>query len=193
MKKIVIAVIILIVLILLGIGFFVLNPKKATQPSAASLLQEDTSQKNNTKTSAVIILSASKASVKVGETFAVSVNISSRDATGGTDIVILYDPTLVSVENNVSGAMNVGSIYHDYSINSDDKKGKITVSGISSATEAPIASGLFGTVTFKAIKPGKAEVKLDFTKGSTTDTNVISTKDLSDILEAVQNVEVLIN
>lgn len=182
-----------ILIVLLVAILLIWNLTRAKQDTAGSILQkpQSTTQANNTP--AVIILSASKSEVKVGENFSVSINISSRQPSDGTDIILLYDPKLLSVDAGTSGKpVAVGSIYPEYPINNDDKNGLIKVSGISSLSESSIASGLFGTVTFKANTAGKAVIRLDFTKGSTIDSNVIESESSNDILEAVQNVEVLI-
>lgn len=192
-KNIKIILVVLTVVIALGVSLFIWNSNQSKTKTAGSILKETpktTTQANNTP--AVIILSASKPAVKVGESFAVSINISSRKPSDGTDIILLYDPNLLSVESTSGKPVSVGSIYPEYPINSDDKKGRIVVSGISSSPEGIIASGLFGTVTFKAKTAGKTIIKLDFTKGSTTDSNVTESGTSSDILEAVQNADVLI-
>lgn len=188
-KKIIIILVVLAILITLGLSLYILNLNKPKTETAGSILKET----QTSSTPAVIILSSSKSEVKVGENFSVSINISSRQPSDGTDIILLYDPKLLSVDASTSGKpVAVGSIYPEYPINSDDKNGRIKVSGISSLSESSIASGLFGTVTFKANTAGKASIRLDFTKGSTIDSNVIESESSNDILEAVQNVEVLI-
>lgn len=193
-KAIIIIIITITITLIIGLAiFYFINANKSKSESAGALLKENTTSSETKPTPALILLSASNNKVLTGETFSVSINISSRTASDGTDIIILYDPSLLSVESVSEKAVSVGTIYQEYPINNDDKNGKIVVSGISSQQEGNIASGLFGTIKFKALKKGTAKITLDFKKGSTTDSNVIETQSSSDILEAVQNTEVLID
>lgn len=194
-SKIKIILIILVTAVLAGISWFIWS--RQTQPkteTAGSTLRKVSQSQTNSPSPAIIILSTPKTTVSKGEVFTVSINISSKNRSAGTDIIMLYDPTLLSVEEDNSGKpVQVGSIYQEYPVNKDDKKGKIIVSGISSQTEGNLASGLFGTVNFKAKTAGKTTINLDFTKGLTTDSNVTASEDSADMLEAIQNVEVLVN
>ncbi len=181
-------------LILAGISWFIWS--RQAQPkteTAGSTLRQISQSQTNSPSPAIIILSTAKAAVSKGEVFTVSMNVSSKNRSAGTDIILLYDSSLLSVEADNSGQpVQVGSIYQEYPVNKDDKKGRIIVSGISSQTEGNLASGLFGTVNFKAKAAGKTAIKLDFTKGSTTDSNVTESEGSSDMLEAVQNLEVTV-
>ncbi|MFH0937269.1 MAG: cohesin domain-containing protein [Candidatus Daviesbacteria bacterium] len=140
---------------------------------------------------ASVTLEAPKTVMKVGEKILVTINISSPKVTDGTDLIIKYDSSLISVVPDKSGSpVAVASIYSDYPINSlDEKLGQISVSGISSQQGGVKPEGIFGTITFKAQKAGQAKVSLDFTKGSTIDSNVIEAKTAQDILGTVKNVE----
>lgn len=192
--KIILAI--FIILVLLGGGFIIwnLNKPKTKESAAGSILKQTANTNQASNTPAVIILSSSSPTIKVGETVTVSINISSRKPSDGTDIVMLYNPSILEVVANAPDKpVALGTIYQEYPVNSDDKKGKITVSGINLLPEGNIASGIFGTVKFKALRNGKANISLDFTKGSTIDTNVIETGSSNDLLEAVQNAEILIN
>ncbi|MDO8638037.1 MAG: cohesin domain-containing protein [Candidatus Daviesbacteria bacterium] len=136
---------------------------------------------------AFIILTTPKTTFKVGEKIPVSINIDSGKATDGSDIIITYDPNLIIV----NAPTEVGKIYEDYPLNTfDNKVGKISVSGITSAITGKVAKGLFGTVTFEAKAPGKAKISVDFTKNSTIDSNIIENKTSKDLLGRVGNVEV---
>lgn len=190
--KIIVGAVLLIVVILLV--WFIWNFTQAKNQTVGSILQKtQNTSKSLDKVPGIIILSTSKQTFKVGETMTVSINFSSRQFSDGADVILLYDPKLLSVELNANNKpVNVGAIYQEYPENSDDKNGRITVSGISSTPEGNVASGLFGTVNFKAKAAGKATISLDFTKGSSTDTNITEAENSQDILEAVQNVEVVI-
>lgn len=136
---------------------------------------------------ASIILTVPKTTYKVGEKIPVSINIDSTKATDGTDVILTYNPSLLKVTVPVA----VGTIYDDYPLNSvDEKTGKVSISGISSTPDGKIVQGVFGTATFIAKALGKTIISVDFTKGSTTDSNVTETKSAKDLLGKVGNVEV---
>lgn len=136
-----------------------------------------------------ISLVADKNQLKKGEKLTVAINLSSEVATDGTDLIILYDPKLLSV--NAQTPVTLGSLYDDFPLNKvDSESGRITISGISNKSGGTVANGLFGTVIFTAKKAGVAKISLDFTAGSTVDSNVIETDSGKDVLEKVNNLEV---
>lgn len=148
----------------------------------------------NQVSGAIISLETSQTDFKVGEKINVTVNIESKKATDGIDLVIKYNPkelTVVPVDVDTKAPFLAGTIYSDYPLNSvDEKKGIISVSGISSLPEGVIPDGVLGTLTFIASEAGKSAVALEFTPGNTTDTNVTETKTAKDILTSVKNLEV---
>lgn len=136
-----------------------------------------------------IELQTDKTSVKAGEKFRVLVLISSERSTDGADLIISYDPKLLSASPFV-----LGTLYNEYPVNKvDEKAGKITVSGISTGTEGVKPEGAFGSVVFSAKASGVATISLDFAPGSTADTNVTEKGTGEDILEAVKNINITIN
>lgn len=140
----------------------------------------------NIASGAAISLSTPKATIKVGEEMAVSINISSQKLTDGTDLIIVYNPEILSGQ-----PVKPGTIYNDFPLNAvDQEAGKITVSGITSVSGGVLANGLFGTVVFQAKKAGPAEVSLEYVPGSTTDSNVIESKTAKDLLNKVNSLKV---
>lgn len=140
----------------------------------------------------VVSLSAPKTSLKIGEKIAVAINISSNKKTVGTDLVIKYDPKLLSVETagTSKNPVRVGKIYNDYPSNSlESKPGRITISGITDSPAGVLANGLFGSIVFQAKAPGLANIILDFTPGQTTDSNVIESGTGQDLLQKVDNLQ----
>lgn len=140
--------------------------------------------------STTVALQAQKEKVKVGETVTVFIQLTSDKETDGTDLIINFDPKLLSLEGQDKSPVVVGGLYNDYPLNKAEA-GKITVSGLASE-KGVLADGLFGKVTFKAVSAGRAEVKLEFVKGATTDTNVIEKGSGEDVLEDVKNVTITI-
>lgn len=143
----------------------------------------------------VISLKADKESVKVGENVTVEISVTSNKATDGADMVIIYDPRVLSLVPGSAGApVSVGLLYSDYPLNkADETLGRIMVSGITSRPGGILPQGVFGTVTFRANQAGRASISLDFTPGSTTDSNIIETKTARDLLDGVNNAEVVIS
>ncbi|QQG43244.1 MAG: hypothetical protein HYW45_03515 [Candidatus Daviesbacteria bacterium] len=142
---------------------------------------------------AQVTLSSDKTSVKVGDKITVAINVSANKETDGTDLIINFDPTLLNVDtqNEKKVPVVTGQIYPDYPVNSlDSAKGKITVSGIASAPGGVVTNGVFGTLNLMAKAPGTAKLTLEFTKGSTTDTNVIEAGVGTDILNSVSDLTI---
>lgn len=135
-----------------------------------------------------ITLSTPKSTVfAVGDKISVNINVDSVKATDGTDVILNYDPKLLTVTQNAE----VGNIYNDYPLNVfDNATGKISLSGISSNPNGAIAKGLFGTIILEAKAPGKTTISVDFVKDSTTDSNIIETKTSKELLGKVGNLEV---
>lgn len=135
-----------------------------------------------------IELRADQNTVKVGDQVTVSINIFSTKETDGTDLIISFDPKLLS-----ASPASLTSMYNDYPVNKiDPVLGKITISGISTGASGIVPNGLFGTITFKALSRGQAAISLDFAPGATVDTNVIEKGTGKDILQNVKNINVTI-
>jgi hypothetical protein len=145
------------------------------------------------QTTSVSLLSPTQ-SLKVGDIVTVTAKIDSDKLTDGTDLVITYNPQALEVQNTASGVpVAAGLLYDDYPFNNVDiKMGRITVSGITTRTDGTLASGIFGTVTFRALIEGEAKVSLLFNMGDTTDSNVIETGTGKDVLDEVNNLELKI-
>lgn len=136
-----------------------------------------------------IELQTDKTAVKVGEQFTVSVYVLSDKLTDGVDLIINYDPQLLSASPFI-----LGSLYNEYPFSTiDSKEGKITVSGIATSTDGVKPNGLFGSIVFNAQAAGQAAISLEFTPASTVDTNVIEKGTGEDILESVKNLTISIN
>ncbi len=136
------------------------------------------------KTTSVSLLSP-RASLKVGEKVTVDINISSGSKVEGADLLINYDPNLLSAEPVVAGV-----IFRDFPVNKVDKaSGRITVSGITDTSGGVLADGLFGSVDFTAKAAGVAKISLEFSPGQTTDSNLIETGTGKDILEEVSDLD----
>ena len=139
-------------------------------------------------------LSSQTNSVKLGDKFTVNVNISSAKKTQGVDVIILYDSKLLSVVPlSGSNPVSVGNIYQDFTLNSFDPAiGRISVSAVTDTPAGVLANGLFGSIVFMARSAGSANINFDFTPGKTTDSNVVGSGKVKDILEQVNNLQITI-
>lgn len=142
----------------------------------------------------IIALTVSKNEFKVGESIPVTINVASNKNTAGADLIIKYDPNLLSVvTDTVKAPVAVGTIYDDYPVNKiDEKTGLITVSGITNNLNGIIPKGVFGTIIFQAKAAGVARIFFDFSKGATNDTNIIENQTARDVLEEVSNIDIKI-
>lgn len=138
----------------------------------------------------IVSLSSPKTTLKVGEDVTVYINISSDKRADGVDLIINYDPKLLSPKTTDGQPVIAGTIFTDYPQNVlDAKLGRITVSGITAQAGGIIPNGLFGSLVFVAKAPGAAKVSLEFTPQSTIDSNVTETNSGKDVLEKVNNLE----
>lgn len=185
--KIVFYILGLVVLLELIIGLKVLSSSKTapTQsyqtplPSASSPL------------SRIDVLS-SKKQYRVGEEIIVSINVDTAGKkTDGTDLVLNFDPKILEAS---SGAIKKGSIYGEYPVAEvDSKYGVIKVSGVSKIGQDGFSGkGDLAILNFKAKAAGKTSLKIDFTAGRTTDSNIVETKTATDILGLVNNLDLTI-
>lgn len=126
--------------------------------------------------------------VLLGSELTVEIMLSSDSKIRGTDAVILYDPTMLT-----NPAVKAGSIFDNYPFNySDQSKGRIFISGIKTDKEGFAGEGLFGSITFTALKKGHTSIKFQFTKGQTVDSNVLQISTGADLLTEVSNLEILV-
>lgn len=173
---------VVIVLELIWAGLTLLKPAARSTTQTVPALPQITT----------ISLSAPKTDLKVGESIVVSINITSDKQTVGTDLVITYDPKLLTVTAAGTSPVTSGTLYSDYPLNKLDKN-RITVSGITDKAEGVLGNGLFGSVVFQAKEAGVAEIMVDFTPGKTTDANIIESGTSQDVLEKVNNLMLTIS
>lgn len=123
-------------------------------------------------------------------TFTLEVKLDTENQkTDGTDAIIFYDQSKVTATSIVSG-----TIYGDYPGNNiDDAKGQITISGLGSISSPFTGTGTLATVNFTVkdtAATGATIIKFEFNpqdKGLTTDSNVVQTGTIVDLLNSVVN------
>ncbi len=146
---------------------------------------------------AQVILSSTNSQIKSGDSLSVDITVNtSGRVTDGTDLVIKYDPKLLSLSGAASAIFTKGSLYPEYLGQSvDSKLGIFRISGIANlgSKNNLLGQGKFGTINFNAIASGTTTISVDFKPNKTTDSNVIDRKLGQDILDKVTNLEVKIN
>lgn len=121
-------------------------------------------------------------------TYAADITLDTEgEKTDGTDVILLYDPTKISVLS-----IDNGSLYQSYLGKTiDNDNGRVTVTGLSSLNSNFNGKGIFATVNFAVKKTspvGDASIRFDFDPSNpskTTDSNVVETGTVADILRAV--------
>lgn len=142
---------------------------------------------------ATLSLSPTSGTHKVGDTFNVEIKLDTGGVTtSGTDVYVRFDPNVLQVvdANNSSTGVQItpGSLYSQTSFNSTDNgAGKISFSGSKSGGSSGYSgTGTLATIKFQATaEASSTNVTVDYQAGSTTDSNVISQSDSSDVLTSV--------
>lgn len=140
--------------------------------------------------SATLSLSPSTATFNTGCTYSIDImlNTDNQD-TDGTDAVIKYDQTRIGP---TASPVTVGTLYPDYPAK-DFQNGVISISGLESPGAVYNSKGTtakFATINIsipQSAPVGATQLTFDFTKGSTTDSNVVQTGVVTDILGSVVN------
>ncbi len=143
---------------------------------------------SNQKPVAKISLMTAKTNLKVNDIVPVSVVLNSgQHSLGGVDLIVHYDPKILEV---VPAEIIKGKIFDEYPLISVDKvKGLISISGVSSLKNSFTGTGDFATINLRTKLSGKTSLTVDFTKGSTTDSNLVDLSTSQDVLESVDNLE----
>ncbi len=124
---------------------------------------------------AQISLTATNPSPKVNERFAITINLAGGDQTLGTDVVLRYDSQRLIIQEVVEG-----TLYPTYNpagaarVNKD--AGLIVLSGSTGFGQSVSANGVFGSISFVALKDGPTTISLDYEPGTTNKTGVIGPK-----------------
>lgn len=123
--------------------------------------------------------------------YGVDINLNTAGQnTDGTDAIIKFNPSQITVSS-----ITPGSIYPDYpTANPDNSKGTISISGLSSVSTPYNGSGKFATINLavnsNASTGSQLQLTFDFdpnNKSKTTDSNVVQTATVVDILDSVTN------
>lgn len=149
-------------------------------PAPKSSVQSETAK---------ISLSAAKENFTVGEAVPVLVMIDTGGSeVSGADLIVSFDPKVLEA---TSGGLVAGTIFDEYPLKSvDGAKGIIAISGISSLGNSFTGQGLLATLNLRAKEAGVASLVIDFTKGQTSESNLVENATSNDILESVDNLQI---
>lgn len=139
---------------------------------------------------AVLSLDPSAGTFNKGCSFSLNVNLDTGGAqTDGTDAIIFYDASRLTATSITNG-----TIYPDYPGNNiDAANGKITISGLASVNSPFSSKGILATINFTVnnnASAGSTQITFDFdpnNKAKTTDSNVVQTGTVVDVLNSVVN------
>lgn len=164
---------------LIWAGWFLVNSAQSKPTPTPSVITKPVAPPT------AVTLTSLKTEYKKGEKITVAINISSSKKVDGVDLIITYDPKVLSAQ-----PATLGIIFSDYPQNTADATlGKVSVSGITTRPGGVIPEGNFGTISFVAKTAGVTKIAFDFTPGQTVDTNVIESGTGKDILEKVNQLE----
>jgi len=136
-------------------------------------------------TGALLSFSPAQKVIKVGEEFDVELLLDTKGIkTSGTDVIVSYDPTVVEILDVRPGLLYQKNPLNEVAV----ARGKI---GFSAVTEPPktfSGKGTLAYLKFKALRTGTATLEIEFTKGVTTDSNVVQAQSNGkDILDKTIN------
>lgn len=123
-----------------------------------------------------------------GTDFHVSVNLNTESPIAGTDAVILYDVS----ELTLVSATPLELLYHTFPASVDLSKGIIRISQVSDIGSPYMGSGKLADLVFTPKSVGVATIGLDYGEGRTNESNVIENSTGNDILEMPSSLKVSI-
>ncbi len=183
MKKNLIFILVGILLVVLIGVFYLLARTGKIKPFASVLVP-------------TLSLSPSSGTHTLGQTFEVNILLDTAGKTvDGVDIYYLnYNPKALEVQDADSAIAGVqirqGTLFPTYVGNTvDTANGRISISGIVSPGSTGFSgAGTFATVVFKVLAAAPTSaVTIDYTSGSTTDSNIVEHGTITDVLAAVIN------
>lgn len=166
--------------------------KTVIEPYKQPLQVESSKSAEVQRVTANLALSSDKTSVKVGQTVLVTVKLNiSNGESSASDLTIKYDPGYLSPIASASKPFKNGELYEKIVFNAADfKNGVATMSAVSAAFDQVSGEGVLATISFKALKEGQTDVKVVFSPGNTTDSNVVV--DAKDVLESTTDLSLQI-
>ncbi|OGY23146.1 MAG: hypothetical protein A2172_02085 [Candidatus Woykebacteria bacterium RBG_13_40_15] len=125
-----------------------------------------------------ILLDPAEKSLRMGDEFKVDILISTREKLLGADVKIIFDPTVIEVLGIEDGkAFKLTPL-------KVSKDGSISIVGLAESKNKFSGKAVFATLKLKAKDAGDTKLKIAFSKGSTTDSNLTKEK-ATDVLTKV--------
>lgn len=150
------------------------------------------------KAGAILFLNPQTQSLEVGETFKIDIILDTANKpVDGVDIYSLhYNPKVFQVVDDIPSQAGIqimpGTIILNNAVNLvDQAKGTIIFSQITAGGQTFTGKGILATIHFKAVGKGSSDLKFDFSKGNTIDTNVAygGQDQLSKVIDATYTVK----
>lgn len=136
---------------------------------------------------ASLALSPASGTIRVGESVTADVVLTSATALSAVDVVVGFDPELMSVTDANSDAagtqIETTRVFEQYPLN-EVVDGQIML-GAGSLQAVPAGTHVIARVSFTATRAGTANVTFDFENGSTTDSDVFTDIGTEDALARV--------
>ncbi len=150
-----------------------------------------TNSKTAKTTKSSISLAALNSNFKLSENIPVSIKINTGlHSVDGVDIELSYDPEVLEA---TSSGITPTALFPEYPLAEvSPLEGKIRISANTEIGQSYMGVGTLATINFKPKKPGSTEIKLIFTPGNTTDSNMVNTQSGEDLLVEVNNLKVVI-
>ncbi len=191
----------IVVQIIGAIVFFNLPARKDLPAKIADSVDQSTNTTSAVNARGKISLNTDQMNIKVGETATVSVVIDTNNKPiDGVDLSLVFDPKLleVMVVNGQNSGANLqklpfvpGRLFSDVPFNTFNvKNGTASMSAISTQNTKFTGSGTLAVITFKALAPGSASVKVVASPGNTTDSNMVA--EGKEILSETQDANITI-
>lgn len=165
--------VVIVAIVLLGFLFLISylgRGKTAKYPGPSSVSQTGVSPTAASKYKGTLSATSRSSTAKVGESVVMTVTASSdSQPVSGYDIVITYNPAVLTFAS-------AKSTQNDFSLLGVQKsEGKVTLIGskkLSSTQSVVLSNTSLAELTFTAKSAGKGSVALQFSPGSSTDTNL---------------------
>jgi hypothetical protein len=204
------ALIIVVVIVLVVVGVVALQMSKSQPTDNNTNTNNNNTNTNNppppagdntssSGTGPTLALTPTSKSATVNEEFTIDLMLDTMGtAIDGIDVFsIRFNPAILQVvdSNTTTAGVQIGAealIPRTVSNKVDNAKGTIQLSQITDGGNSYTGKGKIATIRFKAKAKGSSDLTFDFTKGSTTDTNVSGGGGGVDRLNAVINSKITV-
>lgn len=143
---------------------------------------------------AILLLTPAQKSLSVGEELEVRVDLKTNNLkVSGVDVILSYDPSLIEVLDTDGDSQNgvqlrPGLLFPQYPVNEvDSTSGRIGFSAAALPPKTFAGEGTLAYIKLRALKQGTATLRIEFTEGKTTDSNVVAAGRGDDVLDKVVN------